>query len=127
MCVQELLVHEAKLSKLNEQMAIEKDQLKKVTHLDPYLEKLVELKLMQGKETFINKFNLNKGWSEDYTANKICKIKVRAVSLDFQICKWVDKNLRGLRDCFEISQQKSLLNFNNAKIQNAKKFITEFF
>jgi predicted O-linked N-acetylglucosamine transferase (SPINDLY family) len=127
MCVQELLLHEEKLSKLNQQMAIEKDLLKKVTQLDPYLEKLVELKLMQGKETFINKFNLNKGWSEDYTANKICKIKVRAVSLDFEVCKWIDKNLRGLRDCFEISQQKSLQNFNNGKIQNAKSFITGFF
>ena len=53
-----------------------------------------------------------KGWSEDFTANKICKIKVRAVSLNFEIVKWIDKNLRALRDCFEISQQKSLVNFN---------------
>ena len=51
-------------------MAIEKETLKKDTILDPYLEKLVELKLMQGKESFINKFNLMKGWSEDLTANK---------------------------------------------------------
>jgi hypothetical protein len=85
-------------------VAIEKETLKKDTILDPYLEKLVELKLMQGKEQFINKFNLMKGWSEDFTANKICKIKVRAVSLNFEVVKWVEKNLRALRDCFEISQ-----------------------
>ena len=46
MCVQELLEYEEKMNKINEQLAIEKETLKKDSALDPYLEKLVELKLM---------------------------------------------------------------------------------
>jgi len=64
----------------------------------------MELKLQQSKNfKFLGKLVDNRGWSQDITANKLCKIKIRAVGLDFEIVKWIERNLRGLRDCFEIS------------------------
>jgi len=45
MNVAELLAYEEKLEKYNEQLAIEKELLKKEQSLDPYLEKLLEIKL----------------------------------------------------------------------------------
>ena len=33
-----------------------------------------------------------KGWAKDFTANKMCEIKVRAIGLDFEITKWLEKN-----------------------------------
>lgn len=90
---------------MNEQLAYEKQLLKKEQQLDPYLEKLLEIKYQQGDEKMMSKMNENKGWALDSTANKLCKLKVRAVGLDFEICTWIEKNLLGLRDCFELSTQ----------------------
>jgi hypothetical protein len=45
MNVAELLAYEEKLEKYNEQLAVEKELLKKEQSLDPYLEKLLEIKL----------------------------------------------------------------------------------
>lgn len=86
-------------------MAYEKQLLKKEQELDPYLEKLLEMKYLQGDEKMMSKMNETKGCGIDSTANKLCKLKVRAVGLDFEICKWIEKNLLGLRDCFELSCQ----------------------
>jgi hypothetical protein len=51
----------------------------------------------------MSKMNENKGWAIDSTANKQTKLKIRAVGLDFEICKWIEKNLLALRDSFEVS------------------------
>ena len=45
MSVAEIIAYEEKTAKLAEQIQIEKDLLKKDQQLDPYLEKLMELKL----------------------------------------------------------------------------------
>ena len=120
MDVQELFEYEAKQEKIKEQLTYEKEQLKKEQQLDPYLEKLIEIKFMQGDEQMMSKMNENKGWAIDSTANKLCKLKIRAVGLDFEICKWIEKNLIGLRDSFEVSIQPNITNFNPKKLQNAK-------
>lgn len=45
MTVQEIIEYEEKMAKYNEQLAIEKELLKKEQSLDPYLEKLLEMKI----------------------------------------------------------------------------------
>lgn len=45
MDVEEMLIYEEKLEKYNQQLAVEKELLKKEQQLDPYLEKLLEIKL----------------------------------------------------------------------------------
>ena len=47
--------------------------------------------------------------------------------MDPAICKWLESNLRGLRDSFEISQAQSIANINKLKIANAKNFVVNFF
>lgn len=103
MTVAEIIAFEEKMEKINEQLAIEKELLKKEQQLDPYMEKLLEMKLLQKDEKLLQKANMNKGWAQEATANKLVKIKIRAVGLEFEICKWIEKNLRGLRDSFELS------------------------
>lgn len=103
MDVGEIFAYEEKMEKINEQLAIEKELLKKEQQLDPYMEKLLEMKLLQKDEKLLQKANMNKGWAQEATANKLVKVKIRAVGLDFEICKWIEKNLRGLRDSFECS------------------------
>lgn len=128
MSVAEIIAYEEKTAKLAEQIQIEKDLLKKDQQLDPYLEKLMELKLQQSKNfKFLGKLVDNRGWSQDITANKLCKIKIRAVGLDFEIVKWIERNLRGLRDCFELSQQQSIEKFHKMKLASAKRFVKTFF
>jgi len=43
------------------------------------------------------------------------------------ICKWIEKNLRRLRDCTELSQAQSLANIHKVKAANAKSFVVDFF
>jgi hypothetical protein len=52
---------------------------------------------------------------------------VRAVGLDQEITKFIDKNLRGLRDCFEIFSTQSISQFPKMKVDNAKAFVKKFF
>lgn len=52
---------------------------------------------------------------------------MRAVGLDQDITKFIDKNLRGLRDCFEIFSTQSIAQFPKAKVDNAKSFVKNFF
>lgn len=47
--------------------------------------------------------------------------------MDPAVCKWLESNLRGLRDCFEISQAQGIGNINKLKIANAKSFVVNFF
>ena len=77
----------------------------------------------------MSKINEQKGWSKESTQNKLCEFKVRAISLDFSIAQWLDKNLKfgGLKDCFEISQLTQKQNIPPKKLNNAKKFVIEFF
>jgi len=49
-----------------------------------YIEKILYLKSGQSS-------TLEKGCAEDLTANQKCRIKVRAVGLDFEIAKWLMK------------------------------------
>lgn len=112
---------------MKEELAYERELLKKEQQLDPYLEKLLEIKYLQGDEKMMSKMNENKGWAQDSTANKLCKLKIRAVGLDFEICKWIEKNMLGLRDCLELSTKPDIANFNQKKLQNAKNFVSEFF
>ena len=116
MDVEELFAYEAKQEQIKEQLTYEKELLKKEQQLDPYLEKLLEIKYLQGDEKMMSKMNENKGWALDSTANKLCKLKIRAVGLDFEICKWIEKNLLGLRDCLELSLQPNITNFNQKKL-----------
>jgi hypothetical protein len=60
---------------------------------------------MQQDERLMRKLTENKGWAQDLIANKMVKIKVRAVALDFEISKWIDKNLAALRDCYIVAQE----------------------
>ena len=46
-----------------------------------------------------------KGWAKDLTANRICEMKIRAVGLANPIVKWLDQNLRGIKDFYEISMK----------------------
>jgi hypothetical protein len=70
MTVAELLIYEDKLEKYNEQLTVEKELLKKEQSLDPYLEKLLEIRLQQGDEKLMRQQTEQKGWAADYTANK---------------------------------------------------------
>lgn len=104
MTVAELIAFEEKMEGINEQLKFEKELLKKEQQLDPYMEKLLEMKLLQKDEKLLQKANLNRGWAQEATSNKLVQVKIRAVGLDFEIVKWIEKNLRGLRDSFELSQ-----------------------
>lgn len=58
--------------------------VKQETKADIYLEKLVSIRSGENQ-------NINRGVIEDVTANQKCKIKVRAVGLDFEVAKWLEK------------------------------------
>jgi hypothetical protein len=58
---------------------------------------------MQGNEKLLSKLNESRGLAKDLIASKLCSIQIRAVGLDFEVTKWIEKNLKGLRDCFELS------------------------
>lgn len=62
------------------------------------------MKISQGDEKLQSKLKEYHGTATDLVANKSCKIKIRAVGLDQDIVRWIDKNLRGLKDCFDITQ-----------------------
>ena len=84
------------------------------------------MKLSQGDELLMNKLRETHGTATDFTSSKNCRLKVRAVGLDQEITKWLEKNMRGMRDCFEITQAASLQSVHKLKAECAKKFITSF-
>lgn len=58
---------------------------------DPYVEKLFQQKLYRGDQAALDKLGLKKNCAEDMTANQKCKIKVKAVGLDYlEITKWLE-------------------------------------
>lgn len=50
MNVQELIEYQEKLEQYNQQLAIEKDKIKSEQSLDPFIEKLLDIKLLQDDE-----------------------------------------------------------------------------
>lgn len=96
--------------------------------MDPYLEKLLEIKLSQGDEKLQSKLKEQHGCAVDSTANKSCSIKVRAIGIDQEIVTWIEQNLRGLKDCFDITQLppgKAKM-AHKLKLESVRKFITTF-
>ena len=51
------------------------------------------------------------------------KLKVRAVGLEFEISKWIDKNLMSLRDCYIVAQQPNIATIDPNKVASAKSFV----
>ena len=47
--------------------------------------------------------------------------------MNFDIARYIEKNLKALRDCFEISATPNISKVSQQKKDNAKKFIAEFF
>lgn len=86
------------------------------------------MKLSQGDEKLQSKLKEQHGCAIDTTANKLCQIKIRAIGLDQDIVRFIDKNIRGLRDCFDITQMppgKAKL-AHKLKLENVRKFIKGF-
>ena len=127
MTVAEIIEHEKKMEEFNEQLTYQKELLRNEQQLDPFMEKLLEIKLTQGDEKMQQKANELKGWAKDKTANKCISIKVRAVGLDNEVTMFLEKNMRGLRDCYEICGSPNPQSLPNAKIQRAVAFVTQFF
>mmetsp|Transcript_39574 Transcript_39574/g.60490 ORF Transcript_39574/g.60490 Transcript_39574/m.60490 type:complete len:123 (+) Transcript_39574:2242-2610(+) len=75
----------------------------------------------------MSKMKMQKGWATDYISNKTCKIKVRAVGLDYKICNWLEKNARGLKDCVDLVLAQTTEKLPPARVDNAKQFVFNFF
>ena len=59
--------------------------------MDMYIEKIFLMKIYRGDQKALDKIGFKKNCAEDLTANQKCRIKVRAVGLDYEIVtKWLE-------------------------------------
>lgn len=59
--------------------------------MDMYIEKIFLMKIYRGDQKALDKIGFKKNCAEDLTANQKCKIKIRAVGLDYDyITKWLE-------------------------------------
>ena len=96
MTVGELIDYEDRLELFNKQLNIEKELLKKEQALDPYLEKLVDIKLQQGNEQLTRRQQAERGMAKGGVGGK-CQLKVRAVGLHFEVTRWLEGQTPYLR------------------------------
>mmetsp|Transcript_2734 Transcript_2734/g.4662 ORF Transcript_2734/g.4662 Transcript_2734/m.4662 type:complete len:439 (+) Transcript_2734:1501-2817(+) len=127
MTVGEMIEYEKKMEEFNEQLAIQKELLKSEQQLDPYMEKLLEVKLSQGDEKMTRKLNEVKGWFRDSTSNKCCHLKMRALGLEDEVSRFIEKNGRGLRNCYEIIMANESLAVPPQRKELALEFTQAFF
>jgi ribosome assembly protein 1 len=78
-----------------QQLLIKDVRKEKVT--DMYLDKI--LKLKQGQDD-----DFEKGCSQDLTANQRCKIKIRAVGMDFSVAKWLQEQQSSINTMYQVAQ-----------------------
>ena len=60
-----------------------REMVRQEQQTDPYLEKLFLEKLYRGDQASLDKLGMKKNCAEDMTANQKCKIKVKAVGLNY--------------------------------------------
>ena len=74
-----------------EELKNAREMFKKEEKMDMYLEKLFLAKLYRDDQKSLDKLGLKKNCAEDKTANQKCKVKIRAVGLDFrEMTTWLE-------------------------------------
>ena len=66
--------------------------LRKEQQMDMYIEKLFLQKFYRDDQASLDKLGFKKNCAEDKTANQKCKLKIRAIGLDYsQVTQWLEQ------------------------------------
>ena len=91
-----------------------------------YIEKIVTQKIYCDDQKALDKMGLKKNCAEDTTANQQCKIKVRAVGLDYKVVtKWLEQKEQQdqIRDLINICESNYA---SPAQVKQAQQFVGDF-
>jgi len=93
--------------------------------MDMYIEKIFLMKIYRGDQKELDKIGFKKNCAEDFTANQKCKIKIRAIGLDYEIItKWLENPERqdAIAAIYRVLDTQSP---DQSLIERAKKFVSE--
>lgn len=77
----------------------EREFLRKEMKPDMYIEKILLMKFYRNKQKSLEEIGYEKQCAKDTTANQKCQIKIRAVALNFEITKWLEKQIKTIAIC----------------------------
>lgn len=58
--------------------------------MDMYIEKIYLQRQYRDDQQTLDKVGLKRNTAEDLTANQQCRVKIKAVGLDYNIAKWLE-------------------------------------
>ena len=93
--------------------------------MDNYIAKIFFMKLYRGDQKALDKAGYKANCAEDLTANQKCKIKVRAIGLDYeQVTKWLESS-ESLEAITVINHIVEGWQPDSISLQRAKSFVLE--
>jgi hypothetical protein len=90
-----------------------------------YIAKIFFMKLYRGDQKALDKVGYKANCAEDLTANQKCRIKIRAIGIDYEnVTKWLETadSLEAIALINALSENKSL---DSAQLQRARDFTAE--
>lgn len=69
-----------------------------------YIEKILFTKFYRNKQKALEELGYEKQCAKDTTANQKCLIKIRAVGLNFEVTKWLEKQMKSIGVCNSLIQ-----------------------
>lgn len=91
-----------------------------------YIEKILQTKYYIGKQDALKAAGYEPACAEDNTANQKCSIKVRAVGLNFEVTKWLEKQSKAINAAYHLVEGMYEGEPKKEEVEMAIKFWKEF-